>query len=78
MVTKAVIFLVRHLKNVNFMFDYFGFAFMVSPDLGFTMASSLLILPGTLEEKLKMVTGYPLVMGILISNTTSWALNSLT
>jgi hypothetical protein len=36
---------------------YFGLALIVSPDLGLTIASSLLILPGTLEEKLKIVIG---------------------
>jgi len=31
---------------------YFGFFFIVSPDFGFTMHSSLLIRPETLFEKL--------------------------
>jgi hypothetical protein len=57
---------------------YLGLALIVSPDLGFTIASSLLILPGTLEEKLKIVTGWPLVIGILMSKTTSCTLNSFT
>lgn len=57
---------------------YLGFALIVSPDLGFTIASSLLIRPGTLYEKLNMVTGCPLVIGVLMSKTTSCALNSLT
>ena len=43
---------------------------MVSPDLGFIIPSSLLILPVIRFEKLKIVTGCPLVIGISISNTT--------
>jgi hypothetical protein len=57
---------------------YLGFALMVSPDLGLTIASSLLMRPGTLLEKLNTITGYPLVIGVFTSNTTIWALNSLT
>ena len=53
-------------------------ALIVSPDLGLTMASSLFILPGILDEKLYMITGWPLVIGVLGSNTTIYALNSLT
>lgn len=57
---------------------YLGFALIVSPDLGLTIDSSLLMRPGILEEKLYTTTGYPLVMGVFMSKTTICALNSCT
>jgi hypothetical protein len=67
------------MKELSFLQSpYFGLALIVSPDLGFRIASSLFILPGTLAEKLKIITGWPLVIGVFTSKTTICALSSLT